>query len=174
MKIEQVTLDAYHGTRTHFVTHEYHGLLYPLRWHDLLTTLQDVVKYIRPRRGDYILGLDGPGMIPACALAQITDLPVLFATKTNLSTSPKIHFLEPASPRPDIYIYGLRPGMSVIVVDDGIETGRTMASCLTALAEERITIRSVLVILESRAHGARERIRELGHKLISIREHDGT
>lgn len=173
IELERVTLTNRSGDRAYWMTHSHDGLLRPLRWEALLEDLRPLEKRIHSRPGDVILGLDGPGMIPAVALGALLSLPVVFATKADLARSPKLEFAEPSSPRPRVFVYGLRPNMSVILVDDGVTSGRTLESCIKVLQQQRITIRAVVAIVESRKRGARERLRAQGYTLISLTEYAG-
>ena len=171
LALERVGLEHYGGKRDAMVVHSLSGILTPLDIDDLANAFRGIARKIRAQHGDFILGLDGPGMVPAIALGILLRLKVIFATKANLARSPKIHFTEPASPRPDIYVYGLRRGMSVIVVDDGVDTGETLASCIEALTREGVAIRAVVTTLEAKKKGARERLRDWC-ELISLHAHD--
>lgn len=170
--LERVGLEDYGGKREAMVVHSLSGILTPLDVDALVHAFRDIARKIRSQPGDFILGLDGPGMVPALALGILLRLKVIFATKTNLSRSPKVRCTEPASPRPDIYIYGLRRGMNVIIVDDGADTGQTLASCIAALHDQGVGIRAVVTTLEAKGKGARELIRTLGYELVSLQSHD--
>jgi adenine/guanine phosphoribosyltransferase-like PRPP-binding protein len=172
IQLERVSLEHYGGERTSVMLHSLAGIHMPLRFEDLVQELRPLARKVRAQQGDIVVGLDGPGMVPALALAHILHLPVMFATKMDLARSPKYEFAEPLSPRPRVFLYGIRPRMSVILVDDGITTGKTLASCIETLRAARVSIRAVIVLVESGAHDARERIRELGVSLLSLVRHD--
>lgn len=172
IRTERAFLEDYKGLRLAMVLHEFDGILQPLDIRELMERLREKLKHIRAQNGDFIIGLDDFGKVPAIALSLLTNLPVIFATKANLARSPKLRFDEPLSQRPHVYLYGLRLGMSVILVDDAVNTGKTLASCIKCLHQQGVHIRAVVTLLESTRHGARDLIRHLGYELISLEAHD--
>lgn len=174
IQLERVNLEQSSGKRTAMTLHTYAGILQDFSWASFLDELGPLARKIRAQDGDIVLGLDGPGMIAAIALGELLDLPVRFATKANLARSPKLRFVEPASARPDIYLYGLRRNMWVILADEAVETGDTMASCLQTLQAAGIHVRAVVAPIEAKRYGAREKIRALGYDLLSLVTHDFT
>lgn len=170
LAVEDVGMEGYAGPRKTMAVHSLSGIVKPFLPDDLVHAYREIARSIGSQNGDIILGLDGPGTIPAFALAIALRREIIFATKTNLSKSPKVTFLEPNSPRPNIYVYGLRRGMNVIVVDDGIASGQTMENCIAALTAAGVEIRAIVATVENREGGGR--LRRQGYKVFSLVPHD--
>jgi adenine/guanine phosphoribosyltransferase-like PRPP-binding protein len=173
MDLERVMLARKSGSRTSLLLHPYDGLSRPFLWDDYIEFLQPLAKALqrKVRKGDIILGLDGPGQLPAGALASLLKLPVAFATKIHLARENAIELEEAQSERPQIFIYGLKPKMRVVIVDEATDTGGTLVSAITRIEEAGCEVVAAAVLFEARKHGAHQKVHDLGHELISAHPH---
>jgi hypothetical protein len=77
---------------------------------------------------DYVVGF-APGGIPsAMALALEVDLPMIVAYKCRLGLPGEIVWEEPHCVNSTFYLYGLRGGMRVVLVDDEVDSGATICN----------------------------------------------
>jgi len=124
---------------------------------------------------DYIVGF-APGGIPiAVGLAYELDLPVVIAYKCRLDLPDEVAWTEPHSVNSTFYFYGAREGQSVLLVDDEVDSGRTICNAVRALRTcdvEIIDVGCVVEILHEGQSSGRHRLRELGFDLKSIRRLD--
>lgn len=122
-----------------------------------------------------IVGIEATGYVPAAAAAMATGLDLVCAKKTDLVVPDDIdviRFEEPSSPREKLYIYGLKKGDRVIIIDDEIRTAKTFENLYSALKEHGIEVVAAVAPIESIRYGAREKIRNLGLDLISHTRHN--
>ncbi|ACU77771.1 phosphoribosyltransferase [Catenulispora acidiphila DSM 44928] len=117
---------------------------------------------------DYLLGLDAGGIVPALALAQTSGIPFKIAWKLQLELPDAIHFTEPHSSRPDMYAYAIEAGAQILLVDDEITTGRTLASLAEALRAAGAVPVAAACLIEDVRHGGRELLAEQGVPLVSL------
>lgn len=173
MDLERVMLARQSGKRTSLLLHPFDGLRDPFLPEKYMEFLQPLAKALqrKVRKGDIILGLDGPGQVPAFALASLLKLSVTFATKIHLAREHAIELEEEQSERPQIFVYGLKPKMRVVIVDEATETGGTLVSAITRMEQAGVEVVAAAVLFEAQKHGAHEKIHALGHDLFSIHKH---
>jgi adenine phosphoribosyltransferase len=97
---------------------------------------------------DYIVGIPEGGMIPAYEFASSINKKLVLASHSQPENTDAIKFFEPHSikDRSAKYIYGLKKGDTVIVVEDEITTGRTIINCVNALRQAGISCTEVVSI----------------------------
>jgi adenine phosphoribosyltransferase len=117
--------------------------------------LQGVVDRLLPRVEmagvDHVLGVPEGGTVVAFAFAQAVGLPLVLSSRMVAALPDAIYFEEPHSVTADRhnYIYGLRRGDHVIIVDDEVTTGRTLLNAVRALRGAGITVDQLVVLLAS-------------------------
>ena len=92
---------------------------------------------------DYIVGFAEGGLIPGYAISEAVNIPFIGSYRVRLRLSHEIHFIEHHSERASHFIYGLKPGDSVILIEDEITTGRTLMNVIVQLKERNISIRDI-------------------------------
>jgi adenine phosphoribosyltransferase len=117
---------------------------------------------------DYILGLEAGGMIPAVALAAASGLHFKIAWKIQLALPGAVQFIEPHSARRDMYAYAIAPGQRILLVDDEITTGRTLANLVCVLREADAEPIGAACLIEDPRHNGRELLADLGVPLVSL------
>jgi adenine phosphoribosyltransferase len=97
---------------------------------------------------NYVVGFPEGGVVPAFAFAQAIDRPVILSSRLQLEREPVISFEEPHSPLGTThYLYGLRPGDSVVIIEDEVTTGRTVINAVRALRASGIRVGQVGVLM---------------------------
>lgn len=104
---------------------------------------------------DLLLGLDAGGILPTVALAMASGLPYKLAWKLDLDLPGKRRFSEPHARRTDVYTYGDLTGQRVLIVDDEITTGQTIAGLVTVLRDAAAIVAGVACLIEDTTGDAR-------------------
>jgi adenine/guanine phosphoribosyltransferase-like PRPP-binding protein len=97
---------------------------------------------------DYIVGF-APGGIPiAVALAYELNIPLITAYKCRLDLPDEITWSEPHCLFNTFYFYGAYSGMSVILVDDEVDSGHTLCNAIRELQTHGVQILDVACVVE--------------------------
>ncbi|WP_097892450.1 MULTISPECIES: phosphoribosyltransferase domain-containing protein [unclassified Streptomyces] len=122
---------------------------------------------------DFLLGLDAGGILPTVALASAAQLPYKIAWKLHLPLDGAVRFSEPHAMRTDVFAYGITPGQRIVIVDDEITTGRTLADLTRRLREARAVPLAAACLVEDTTRGARDLLTDLGLPLVSLTTIEG-
>ena len=99
-------------------------------------------------RPDYIIGF-APGGIPiAVALAYELDIPLIIAYKCRLDCPSEITWSEPHCLFNTFYFYGAYSGMSVVLIDDEVDSGNTFYNAIRELRAHGVIILDVACVVE--------------------------
>jgi adenine phosphoribosyltransferase len=124
---------------------------------------------------DFIVGFAPGGIAIAVAMAYKLDTPAIIAYKTRLDLPDELTWAEPHCFTNTFYFYGVAHGMSVILVDDEVDSGNTLANATKALREAGAVGNGVASAVEV-THGGhsqgRERLAALGLNLRALRRVD--
>lgn len=104
---------------------------------------------------DLLLGLDAGGILPTVAVALASGLPYRLAWKLDLDLPHKARFSEPHARRTDVYTYGDLAGRRVLIVDDEITTGRTLAGLVQVLRDGGAHVTGIACLIEDTTGEAR-------------------
>ena len=66
-----------------------------------------------------------------------------------------------------LYIYGLKKGEKVIIIDDEVSTGETMRNTIKELRKKGIVVKDAACLFEFVKMNGREKIKKLGLDLKS-------
>ncbi|MFF5718556.1 phosphoribosyltransferase family protein [Streptomyces buecherae] len=122
---------------------------------------------------DFLLGLDAGGILPTVSLAGAAHLPYKIAWKLHLSLDGAVRFSEPHAMRTDVFAYGIAPGQRIVIVDDEITTGRTLADLTRRLREAGAVPLAAACLVEDTTRGARDLLTELDLPLVSLTTIEG-
>ncbi|MFG2827386.1 phosphoribosyltransferase domain-containing protein [Streptomyces sp. NPDC048434] len=166
-------------SRRERVVHSLDGLEEPVHPNALATTgarlwrrLQEQVPFGLESM-DFLLGLDAGGILPAVSLAGAAKLPYKIAWKLHLPLDGAVRFSEPHAMRTDVFAYGIAPGQRIVLVDDEITTGRTLADLTRRLQEAGAVPLAAVCLVEDTTRGARDLLTGLGLPLISLTTIEG-
>lgn len=117
---------------------------------------------------DFLLGLDAGGILPTVSLATASRLPYKIAWKLHLPLDGAVRFCEPHAMRTDVFAYGIAPGQRIILVDDEITTGQTLADLTRRLRDAGAEPLAAACLVEDTTRGARALLDGLGLPLVSL------
>lgn len=120
------------------------------------------------RDHDLILGLDAGGILPTIAVAMASATPYRLAWKLNLDLPDKKVFHEPHARRLEVFTYGDLRGQRVLVVDDEITSGRTLANLIAVLRAAHADVAGVTCLVEDRSGNGRSLLNGLGVPLCTL------
>lgn len=132
-------------------------------WKRLLAEVPEVLD-----RVDFLLGLDAGGILPTVSLAPAAALPYKIAWKLHLPLDGAVRFSEPHAVRTDVFAYGIAPGQRIVLVDDEITTGRTLADLTCRLRDAGAQPLAAVCLVEDVTQGARELLCDIGVPLVSL------
>lgn len=117
---------------------------------------------------DFLLGLDAGGILPTIGLASASRLPYKIAWKLHLPLSGAVSFTEPHATRTQVFAYGISAGQRIILVDDEVTTGHTLANLTTRLRQVGAIPLAAACLVEDTTRGARHLLADLGLPLVSL------
>lgn len=131
-------------------------------WQRVLAEVPDALSV------DFLLGLDAGGILPTVSLASAAGLPYKIAWKLRLPLDGAVRFTEPHAMRTDVFAYGIAPGQRMVLVDDEITTGRTLADLTRRLREAGAAPVAAACLVEDTTQGAHALLADLGIPLIAL------
>ncbi|WP_327591707.1 phosphoribosyltransferase family protein [Streptomyces chartreusis] len=170
--VERLSIGA--TSRRERVIHSLDGLEDPVRPEVLAAAgdlLWERLRAQLPHAGsttDFLLGLDAGGIVPTLALAAASRLPYKIAWKLHLPLDGAVRFCEPHAVRTDVFAYGITPGQRIILVDDEVTTGQTLANLTIRLREAGAEPLAAVCLVEDTTRGARTLLGSLTLPLVSL------
>ncbi|MFF3787436.1 phosphoribosyltransferase domain-containing protein [Streptomyces sp. NPDC001933] len=175
--VERLSVGA--TSRRERVIHSLDGLENPVHPDTLAHTGADLWRLLQEQTPDglgsvdFLLGLDAGGILPTVSLAGAAHLPYKIAWKLHLPLDGAVRFSEPHAMRTDVFAYGIAPGQRIVIVDDEITTGRTLADLIRRLREASAVPLAAACLVEDTTRGARDLLTSLGLPLISLTTIEG-
>ncbi|WP_432060542.1 phosphoribosyltransferase family protein [Streptomyces sp. S1] len=176
--VERLSVGA--TSRRERVIHSLDGLEGPVHPDTLAHTGADLWRLLQEQvpgglgSVDFLLGLDAGGILPTVSLAGAAHLPYKIAWKLHLPLDGAVRFSEPHAMRTDVFAYGIAPGQRIVIVDDEITTGRTLADLTRRLREAGAVPLAAACLVEDTTRGARDLLTDLGLPLVSLTTIGGT
>ncbi|MFB6517601.1 phosphoribosyltransferase [Streptomyces sp. NPDC056401] len=161
-------------SRRERIIHSLDGLEDPVAPSDLAGVGTELWHRVREEMGtkldslDFLLGLDAGGILPTVTLASAAALPYKIAWKLHLPLAGAVRFSEPHAMRTDVYAYGIAEGQRMLLVDDEVTTGHTLANLAQSLREAGAAPVAAACLVEDTTRGARELLASHGVPLISL------
>ncbi|WP_018567172.1 phosphoribosyltransferase family protein [Streptomyces sp. PsTaAH-124] len=175
--VERLSVGA--TSRRERVIHSLDGLEDPVHPDALASTGADLWRLLQEQvpdglgSVDFLLGLDAGGILPTVSLAGATHVPYKIAWKLHLPLDGAVRFSEPHAMRTDVFAYGITPGQRIVIVDDEITTGRTLADLTHRLREAGALPLAAACLVEDTTRGARDLLTDLGLPLVSLTTIEG-
>ncbi|MFF8715203.1 phosphoribosyltransferase family protein [Streptomyces sp. NPDC015184] len=175
--VERLSVGA--TSRRERVIHSLDGLENPVHPDTLAHTGADLWRLLQEQvpdgldSVDFLLGLDAGGILPTVSLAGAAHLPYKIAWKLHLPLDGAVRFSEPHAMRTDVFAYGIAPGQRIVIVDDEITTGRTLADLTRRLREVGAVPLAAACLVEDTTRGARDLLSDLGLPLVSLTTIEG-
>ncbi|MBQ0928621.1 phosphoribosyltransferase [Saccharopolyspora endophytica] len=117
---------------------------------------------------DVLLGLDAGGILPTVAVALASGVPYRLAWKLDLDLPHKKTFTEPHARRTEVFTYGDLAGSRVLVVDDEITTGKTLANLVSVLRHADVEVTGIACLIEDTSGNPRQLMESLGVPLCVL------
>jgi adenine phosphoribosyltransferase len=151
------------------LAHELDGRFRPMDPRLLHEVVQRLVAQVDISGIDHVLGIPEGGAMVALEFARIVGLPLVLSSRMRADMPGAIYFEEPHSVTADRhnFVYGLKPGDHVVIVDDEINTGRTLVNAAQALRAAGVLVDRIVVLLASAEAQTLARIDDAGLTLTS-------
>jgi adenine phosphoribosyltransferase len=150
------------------IGHELHGIDQPVEPHRLLVTGSALwAAWLDYRPGatpEVLIGLGTSGIIPTVAVAIAAGLPYHLARRLDGDVSDEI----PGTRRGGFLVSGRLRGKRVLVVDDEVTDGHTLASFVVALRDEGAEVVGTLCLTEAADGTGRSRVESTGIPLCAV------
>jgi adenine/guanine phosphoribosyltransferase-like PRPP-binding protein len=155
------------------IVHELDGIDQPVEPHRLLVTGSALwAAWLDDRPGvvpDVLIGLGTSGIIPTIAVAIASGLPYHLTWRIDTDVSDDLPAAEPGIRRGELLASGRVQGKRVIVVDDQVIHGYTLASLISALRDAAADVVGVLCLIEDTAGTGRRRVESTGVALCALK-----
>ena len=123
----------------------------------------------RGNRVDVVVGAESRGFIFGTAVAKALSVgfvPIRKPGKLPAATRRREYELEYGTDALEMHVDALRPDQRVLIVDDLLATGGTLAACCDLVRDSGAKIEAVAVLIELAALGGRQRLR--GCEVFSV------
>jgi adenine phosphoribosyltransferase len=127
-------------------------------WHAAVERLATIV---RPHRPDLLAGIESRGFLVTAPLALQIGCGFMMVRKHGKlpgTTIPHTYQLEYGSDTIEIQEGAVRPGQRVVVLDDVLATGGTLAAAISLLRKAGADVRAAACIIELSFLGGRQRL----------------
>ena len=117
-------------------------------WH---ATVDVLAEAIRPHRPDLLVGIESRGFLVAAPLALKLDCGFVMVRKRGKLPGPTIPYsynLEYGTDTVEVQADAVAPGQRVVVLDDLLATGGTMAAAIALLQKVGADVRAAACIIE--------------------------
>ncbi|MDR6292763.1 MULTISPECIES: adenine phosphoribosyltransferase [Inquilinus] len=133
-------------------------LAHPQAWRHAVETMAASVKEWQP---DILVGIESRGFLAAAPLAYVLDCGFVMCRKRGKlpgETIGHLYELEYGSDAIEIQADAIKPGQRVVVVDDLLATGGTMAAAIQLLRRVGADVRGAACFIELTFLGGRDKI----------------
>lgn len=167
--VDLSTIQRHGSTRKTKIKNNFTGLLQPSDSKNFLY----IVKLLNAELPDddaIVVGMYKSGIIMAGYLALARDSSLAWTTPDQLGdVASAVCFKENHWDSKAHYLYGLKPGDSVIIVEDEVSSGKGVAGFANELTANGIRVAAICSVIETLNFGGREHIKETcGLDLVSI------
>ncbi|HLW28076.1 MAG TPA: adenine phosphoribosyltransferase [Kiloniellales bacterium] len=142
-------------------------LMHPDAWR---TTVERLAELIAPYKPDLLVGIESRGFLTAAPLALHMNLGFFMVRKRGKLPGKTLRYdygLEYGSDTIEIQADAVEPGQRVVVLDDLLATGGTMAAAVDLLEQAGAQVQATACIIELAFLGGRDKLQVPTHSLIS-------
>lgn len=136
-------------------------------WHEALNRLTET---LAPYKPDLLVGIESRGFLVAAPLADRLGTGFIMIRKRGKLPGEVIRHaydLEYGQDVIEIQAEAIKPGQRVIVLDDLLATGGTMAAAVTLLEKVGAEVAAIGCLIELTFLGGRDRLKVPTHTLLS-------
>jgi adenine phosphoribosyltransferase len=130
----------------------------PAVWRQTVDQLSEAV---RPHRPDLLVGIESRGFLVTAPLALVLGLGFVMVRKKGKlpgATIPHSYDLEYGTDTVEVQADAIQPGQKVVVLDDLLATGGTLAAAIALLRKVGADVRAAACIIELTFLGGRGRL----------------
>lgn len=130
----------------------------PAVWRETVTQLSEVVRKHEP---DLLVGIESRGFLVTAPLALVLGRGFVMVRKKGKLPGPTIphsYDLEYGTDTVEVQADAVRPGQKVVVLDDLLATGGTLAGAIALLRKVGADVRAAACIIELTFLGGRSRL----------------
>ena len=150
------------GRKRHLM-HPYNGRFHQVDYSALDALVEALARRVDPSAIDRVLGFPEGGSIPAYAFGRAIDRPVILASRLALDQPDRLTFEQPhAGLGTTQFVYGLRPGDRVIIVEDELTNGLTAMNAVGALRAAGVEIAQIATLFAIDHSALWQRMEALG------------
>jgi adenine phosphoribosyltransferase len=145
-------------------------LAHPEAWR---TTVNRLAEAIEPLEPDILVGIESRGFLTAAPLAFAMGKGFLMLRKKGKLPGPTIPYtydLEYGTDTVEVQADAIEPGQKVVILDDLLATGGTMAASIKLLREVGAEVKGAACIIELTFLNGRDRLDVPCHTLIAYDE----
>ncbi|MDF2095761.1 adenine phosphoribosyltransferase [Aquibaculum arenosum] len=142
-------------------------LMHPQAWR---TTVERLGEVIAPYKPDLLVGIESRGFLTAAPLALHLDLGFFMVRKRGKLPGDTLSYsygLEYGSDTIEIQADAVQPGQRVVVLDDLLATGGTMAAAVHLLQRAGAEVCAAACIVELNFLGGRDKLPVPAHSLLT-------
>ncbi len=133
-------------------------LAHPHAWR---ATIERLAEAVRPHKPDLLAGIESRGFLVAAPLAYAIGSGFTMVRKKGKLPGSTVRFsydLEYGTDTIEIQEDAIRPGQRVVILDDLLATGGTMAAAIALIAQRGGTVAGAACIIELSFLNGRQRI----------------
>jgi len=149
-------------TRKEKLIHPFDGRVIPLNPLIIRQHAEILAEKLMLDGVDYIIGLAEGGLIPGYMVAEVTGIPFVGSYRVRLKLPHEIHFVEVHSERAGHFIYGIKPGRKVVIIEDEITTGQTILNMIDAMKNFDIVVQDIGVYALNCDEAVMQRFKKVG------------
>ena len=145
-------------------------LMHPQAWR---TTVERLAEEIAPYKPDLLVGIESRGFLTAAPLALHMELGFFMVRKRGKLPGETLRHdygLEYGEDTIEIQADAVEPGQRVVVLDDLLATGGTMAAAVDLLERAGADVQAAACIIELAFLGGRDKLQVPTHSLIRYEE----
>lgn len=160
-------------SKKHKIIHPFDGRLIPLEPRRLRAASEELAAKLNLDGVEYIVGFAEGGVLSAYGVSEVTGIPLVCSYRVRLKALNEITFQEPHSERATHYIYGLKNGNRVIIIEDEITTGSTLLNAVRQFSVSGVLVRDIgTFVLNCQSQENVARVESLGHKVKYLYDHN--
>lgn len=159
--------------KKHKIIHPFDGRLIALDPKKLRAASQELASKLNLGGVEYIVGFAEGGVLSAYGIAEVANIPLVCSYRVRLKAPNEITFLEPHSERAAHFVYGLKEGSKIVIIEDEITTGSTLLNAVREFSINGILIKDIgTFVLNCESRENILRVENLGYRVKYLYNHN--